>query len=128
MPTEPTLPTPQDAPVGQPWPNTQWQAGPSTAGQAPRTPTAATPTPSVPAEPGPQRRVIPAPTGPNWALAIVGVLLMLGAGAAVAYLQGYRPDGSFQLGPATLIGVGAILVAVGIVGSLIRSSSCRHRR
>lgn len=128
MSTEPTLPTPQDAPAGQPWPNTEWQARPQAAEPAPQAP----PTPSTPpaaAEPTkPQRRVIPAPTGPNWALAVVGVLLMLAAGAAIAYLQGYRFDGSFRFGPATLIGVGAFLVAVGVVGSLIRSSSCRHRR
>ena len=58
-------------------------------------------------------------------LATVGVLLMLAAGAAIAYLLGYRPDGSFRFGPPALIGVGAVLVLVGVVGSVVRSRSCR---
>ena len=108
MTTEPLGPTPQDAPAGQPWPPTERQ-------------------PSAAVAP-PQRRVIAAPQGPNWVLATVGVLLMLAAGASIAYLLGYRADGTFRFGPQALIALGALLVLVGIVGSLIRSRSCGSSR
>ena len=125
MTTEPSRPTPQDAPAGQPWPHTEWQPQPASGEQVPQPPSApTTPSPAAPPPP-PQRRVIPAPGGPNWVLAIVGVLLMLAAGAAIAHLLGYRPDGSFRFGPPALIGLGAVLVLVGVVGSFARGRSGR---
>ena len=114
MSTEQPRPTPQDAPAGQPWPQSEWAPQPTSAPQTPPQ----------------QRRLIPAPTGPNWVLATVGVLLMFAAGAAIAYLLGYRPDGTIRFGPPALIGLGAVLVFIGLVGSLVRSRSCgsTHRR
>lgn len=112
MTTEPTGPTPQDAPAGQPWPHSEWQPPPAASA------------------PAPQRRVIPAPTGPNWVLATLGILLMITAGVAIASLLGYRPEGTIQFGPQALVGVGAVLVLVGVIGSLVRGRSCgsTHRR
>jgi hypothetical protein len=108
--------TPQDAPLGQPWPPAAQQPsqldqpGPATGMPAPPLP--------APAPAKVARRVYPAPTGTNWILVVVALLLVLASAAEIAYLLGYRPDGNVQIGPGVLIGAGGLLVLVGVVGLL----------
>ena len=56
--------------------------------------------PPGPAPAQPVRRVIPAPTGANWALVVISLLLVLVAAAEIAYLLGFRPDSDIRVGPA----------------------------
>lgn len=102
--------TPQDAPLDQPWPPARPPGTPS-SGPVP-------PMPPGPAPAQPVRRLIPAPTGANWALVVISLLLVLAATAEIAYLLGFRPDSDIRVGPGALIGAGGLLVLVGIVGLL----------
>ncbi|MEI2766831.1 MAG: hypothetical protein V9F82_14300 [Dermatophilaceae bacterium] len=104
----PPSPSPQDAPAPTaPLPG--YQSWPHPAPQ-----TATTAAPAV------QRRVIPAPTGPNWPLVGVGLLLVVASVALVGYLLGYPSADLAAWGPKTVSVAGAALVAVGVVGLLMR--------
>lgn len=105
-PTPP--PSPQDAPATtaplpgyQSWPHSSTQAATTVA-------------PSMP------RRVIPAPTGPNWPLVGVGLLLVVASVALVGYLLGFPSADLAAWGPKTVSVAGAALVAVGLVGLVMR--------
>ncbi len=143
--TQPSGEGPQDAPLGQPWPVPQPSSGPAaqpTAGGPPVDPDTSSvgafpPPPAAEHQaptpvPGSSSSTRPsAPTGPNWGLVSVGVLLVLAAGLLLAYLLGYRPDADVRFGPQALIALGAALLLVGAVGSLARrrlSASRRRRR
>lgn len=99
-------PTPQDSP----WPG---------AGGPPAWPSAPDLSPQ-PDGSDPERRIIPAPTGPNWPLIVVGVVLVVASAALAGSLLGYPAVDLAALGPRALSIVGAVLVAAGVVGLLAR--------
>lgn len=107
----PSTDTPQDAPLGSSW-------DPAATG-------AAQPWPPPPESPGsdparPHRRVIPAPTGPNWTLTAFGLVLVAASLALAGYLLGYPAVDVAAWGPRSMSILGAVLVAVGVVGLLTR--------
>ena len=74
--------------------------------------------------PDPLVRHVPAPSGPNGALVVVGVILLAVAAWAAMHALAVPLDAS-DVGPPAIIGAGILLVAVGGAGVLLRGR--RHR-
>ena len=119
----PSMGTPQDAPPGVPWPQPAGAPRPWTS-----TPGSPAPGPESPGvDPGPagtdaapQRRVIPAPTGPNWPLTVFGLMLVVVSLALVGYLLGYPAVDVAVWGPRSVSILGSVLVAIGVIGLITR--------
>lgn len=130
-------PAPQDSPSaeqhGVPSPGTtpSWTTWRPTDPQAPTTPTPAAqsgPPEATPA-PGPASEAsrpsevtyLPAPSGPNWGLVVLGLLFVLIAGGVVAnQIMGFQVAQLTEVGPNILVIGGLACAAVGAVGILAR--------
>ena len=61
------------------------------------------------------------PTGPNWGLVLLGVVVMVVAGGVLASeISGFRASQLSGIGPGVLVAVGLVSAAVGIAGMLLR--------
>ncbi len=93
---------------------------------APAAPPAWAPPVAAPPLAPPPRPVeyVPAPTGPNWSLVIVGVVLMaVAAGVVANQVSGFQVAQLQTVGPGALIGIGLLCALIGILGMARR----RHR-
>ena len=93
---------------------------------APTSPPAwAPPVAAPPPAPAPRPvEYVPAPTGPNWSLVIVGVVLMaVAAGVVANQVSGFQVAQLQTRGPGALIGIGLLCALIGILGMARR----RHR-
>ena len=83
------------------------------------------PHPEPESQPEPPRvTYLPAPTGPNWGLVVVGLVFALVGGGVVAnQAAGFQVSSLSELGPSVLVIGGLVLALLGIVGILTR----RHR-
>lgn len=108
--------TPQDAPTQAvpTYPGAATSPPASSAGIPP----AAAPTPS----PGPATvTYLPAPTGPNWGLVVVGLLFVaIAAGVTANQVSGFQLSQLSETGPSVLVAVGLVCALVGIAGILAR--------
>ena len=75
----------------------------------------------LPATGRPEVTHLPAPTGPNWGLVVLGLLFVLVAGGVVAnQVTGFQMTRLTEVGPSFLVIGGLACAAVGAVGILAR--------
>lgn len=66
-------------------------------------------------------RFLPAPTGPNWGLVLVGVFfLLVAAGLAANQVAGFEIRQVTDAGPGLLVAAGLTLAVMGVVGMTLR--------
>lgn len=83
----------------------------------------AAPPPSDLPTTAPTRRVIPAPSGPNWSLVLGSLTLLAGAGCVLGWLAGIRISLDVAL-PTVLVAAGVMLVLVGQIGLIVKRRRC----
>lgn len=103
-----------------------WSPPPGgTAWTPPPVPTTAAPAPTAPS---PARRPVtylPPPSGPNWALVVVGLVFgLVGAGVVANQVAGFQVSSLSELGPSVLVVAGLACALLGLVGIVTR----RRRR
>lgn len=96
------------------------QTVPTEAAVAPQETTPVPPTRSEATQP-PEVTYLPAPSGPNWGLVVLGLLFLLVAGGVAAnQLMGFQVTQLTEVGPSVLVVGGLSCAAVGAIGILAR--------
>ena len=105
-------------------PNPPSQSEPTTPLSNDADATQPTPPYQAPQPPQPQRQPVsylPAPSGPNWSLVVVGLIFgLVGAGVVANQVTGFQVASLAELGPSVLVIAGLACALLGLVGIVTR--------